>query len=62
MDINKEILISKVFSNSVIWDKRLKGHANRNMVDKAWQSIAAEMGLENGKLKTNRIYNYLLYL
>ncbi|XP_045476999.1 uncharacterized protein LOC123682436 isoform X3 [Harmonia axyridis] len=47
MDIDKEILISKVFLNSVIWDKRLEGHANRKMVDKAWQSIAAEMGSEN---------------
>lgn len=49
MEADKDILISKVFLKSVIWDKRLKGHANRNVVDKAWKEIAAEMGVEDGK-------------
>nr|CAD7417096.1 unnamed protein product [Timema poppensis] len=34
----------------IIWDKRLKGHATRNVVDKTWKEIAAEMGVEDGKV------------
>lgn len=49
MEVDKDILITKVFLKSVIWDKRLKGHANRNTVDKAWQEIAVEMDVEDGK-------------
>lgn len=49
MEVDKDILISKVFLKNVIWDKRLKGYSNRNLVDKAWQEIAVEMGVDDGK-------------
>ena len=41
MDV--ESLISKIFCQRAIWDKRFPLHSNRNSVDKAWREIADEM-------------------
>ncbi|XP_012946166.1 uncharacterized protein LOC106013889 [Aplysia californica] len=49
MDV--EVLIACVYKRSPIWDKRHKLHANRNVIDKLWTEIAAEMKCEGSTLR-----------
>ena len=44
MDVDQ--LIAAVFTKPLIWDKRMKEYANRNLVDKAWKEISKEMDSE----------------
>lgn len=47
-------LISSVIDNPPIWDKRLKAHFSRDVVDKCWKHIAEQLGVEG---KCNQIVN-----
>ncbi|XP_053682947.1 uncharacterized protein LOC128733397 isoform X2 [Sabethes cyaneus] len=45
MPIDSERVIALVFERKPIWDKRLRQHNNRPLVDKLWRQIAHQMGL-----------------
>ena len=49
MDI--EVLIASVYQRRLIWDKRDKGHANRNIIDQLWKAISIEMGMDGKKAR-----------
>ncbi|XP_044749765.1 uncharacterized protein LOC123310363 [Coccinella septempunctata] len=49
MDIDE--LISKVQLNPPIWDKRIKEHSNRNIVDACWKKISLEMKIDGSVLR-----------
>ena len=57
MDV--EQLIAAVFKRPLIWDKRMKEYANRNLVDKAWKEISKEMNSE-GKFHFLMLYSVCL--
>ena len=41
MDV--ELLVAMVYERKPIWNKWVKGHANRNIVDKLWAEISQVM-------------------
>ena len=43
-DVNVERLIALVQSQAVIYDKTMKGHRDRDLVQRAWEAIATEYG------------------
>ncbi|XP_072389738.1 uncharacterized protein [Diabrotica undecimpunctata] len=49
MDI--EELITKVQVNAPIWNKKLKHHSNRNIVDACWRKISSEMKIDEVALR-----------
>ncbi|KAF5272482.1 hypothetical protein FQR65_LT17392 [Abscondita terminalis] len=49
MDV--ESLISAIFQRNALWDKRLKSHSNRNIVQNLWKEVCNEMGIEETVLR-----------
>ncbi|XP_028136683.1 uncharacterized protein LOC114331341 [Diabrotica virgifera virgifera] len=49
MDIDE--LITNVQVNPPIWDKRVKGHSNRIIVDACWKKISSEMKINEAALR-----------
>lgn len=50
-EVDKEILITKIFSRSLIWNRRLKAHSNRKAIHNAWAEISHEMGVAEVNLR-----------
>ncbi|KAG8285730.1 hypothetical protein J6590_074463 [Homalodisca vitripennis] len=53
MDIDD--LVSKLQLNPPIWDKRLKEHSNRNIVDACWRKISVEMDIDDGAEREDEV-------
>ncbi|RZF34828.1 hypothetical protein LSTR_LSTR011215 [Laodelphax striatellus] len=49
--MNVDELIYKVYKSPPIWDKRIKDHSNRGIVDDCWKKISTAMEIEEHLLK-----------
>ena len=47
--MDADALIEHVYARNAIWDKRVKNHSNRTVVDGLWKDIAWEMEYDGKK-------------
>jgi hypothetical protein len=60
-NLNSEHFIELVWEKSILYDVKNKKHSNRDIVQKAWENIAKEMGCE-GNRHLNTIYTVITIL
>ena len=61
--MDADALIEHVYARNAIWDKRVKNHSNRTVVDGLWKDIAWEMEYDGKKFvqfgESERMGSYL---
>jgi hypothetical protein len=47
MCLMMEGIISEVFKRPVLWDNRLKGYHNRDLIDSEWKNLSQTLGISS---------------